>query len=129
MTDGQVGQQVTPEQALVDAVERLRRAEEAEPHADADAEAEYASEMVALAALALVRHLERFPAEQPLGWHDDPVTGPIREPGTGGGMRDYTCGACGSEFGSNCDPGDVACTECEARLCSLCGHWESAIYP
>lgn len=39
-------------------------------------------------------------------------------------MRDFKCGACGAEFGSNCSPGDISCTECDARLCSRCGNWE-----
>ena len=45
------------------------------------------------------------------------------------GIKDYTCGLCGEEFGSNCDPGDIQCTDCDARLCPCCGAWfsESAV--
>jgi hypothetical protein len=39
------------------------------------------------------------------------------------GIKDYTCGACFEEFGSNCDPGDIQCTNCDARLCPRCGSW------
>jgi hypothetical protein len=41
------------------------------------------------------------------------------------GMREYTCGLCAEEFGSNCSPGDIQCTndDCEARLCPCCGAW------
>jgi DNA-directed RNA polymerase subunit RPC12/RpoP len=39
-------------------------------------------------------------------------------------MADYTCEACGTEFSTNCLPGDIECPECEARLCSDCGHWD-----
>jgi hypothetical protein len=41
------------------------------------------------------------------------------------GIRDYTCGICGEQFGSNCAPGDIQCTndDCEARLCPCCEAW------
>jgi hypothetical protein len=41
------------------------------------------------------------------------------------GIKDYTCGLCAEEFGSNCQPGDIECTndDCEARLCPCCGAW------
>ena len=42
-------------------------------------------------------------------------------------MKDYTCGLCGEEFSSNCSPGDIQCTECEARLCPCCGTWFSEL--
>jgi hypothetical protein len=38
-------------------------------------------------------------------------------------MKDYICGLCGEEFRSNCDAGDIACVNCEARLCPCCGAW------
>lgn len=38
-------------------------------------------------------------------------------------IRDYTCGLCEEEFGSNLSPGDIRCTNCEARLCPCCGAW------
>lgn len=60
--------------ALVAAADRLQRANAAEPHADADAEAEYASDLVALAARDLVRHVERSPEHRPVGWDDSAAT-------------------------------------------------------
>jgi excisionase family DNA binding protein len=39
------------------------------------------------------------------------------------GIKDYRCGLCGEEFGSNCYPGDISCTGCDARLCPCCGTW------
>jgi NTP pyrophosphatase (non-canonical NTP hydrolase) len=62
---------------LTAAVERLRRAEAAEPHADAGAEAGYASDLVALAARDLVRRIERGQEYRPAGWDDggDPPDG------------------------------------------------------
>jgi hypothetical protein len=41
------------------------------------------------------------------------------------GIRDYVCGLCGEEFGSNCSPGSIECTYCDARLCPCCGAWFS----
>jgi hypothetical protein len=41
------------------------------------------------------------------------------------GLKDYCCGLCGEEFRSNCDAGDIACVECDARLCPCCGAWFS----
>ena len=41
-------------------------------------------------------------------------------------MRDYVCGKCGEEFGSNCDD-DVSCPECEARICEHCGLWTGGL--
>jgi excisionase family DNA binding protein len=38
-------------------------------------------------------------------------------------VTDYRCGLCGEEFGSNCYPGDISCTGCDARLCPCCGAW------
>jgi hypothetical protein len=61
-----------PEGRLIAAVHRLERAEDAEPHANADAEAEYAGELVALAARALVRQVEASDS-RPVGWDDEPV--------------------------------------------------------
>jgi hypothetical protein len=39
------------------------------------------------------------------------------------GIKDYTCGLCGGEFGSNCRPGSIECAYCDARLCPCCGSW------
>lgn len=38
-------------------------------------------------------------------------------------VTDYKCGLCGEEFGSNCFPGNISCTGCDARLCPCCGAW------
>jgi hypothetical protein len=55
---------------LIEAVQRYLRAMDAEPHASADAEAEYAGEMVALAARDLVRQVDESPSDQrPVGWN------------------------------------------------------------
>lgn len=41
------------------------------------------------------------------------------------GVKDYACGLCGEEFGSNLGPGDIQCTndDCEARRCPACEAW------
>ena len=38
-------------------------------------------------------------------------------------LPEYTCGASGETFGTNCGPDDIACPECESRLCEHCGRW------
>lgn len=38
-------------------------------------------------------------------------------------LPQYQCGNCGEEFGSNCDPGDIRCPECEASMCPHCKRW------
>ena len=40
-----------------------------------------------------------------------------------GTMRDLTCGACGTEFGTNFDVDQIDCPECDARRCPCCGEW------
>lgn len=83
---------------------------------------------LALAALALVRYLEANPEFRPPGWGEDPADGsPHPDPSSRQeGWRVFTCTACGAKFGTNCAPGDIACPDCEARLCPQCGHWEQA---
>lgn len=117
-----------PESRLIAAVDRLKRAAAAEESADADAEHGYAGELVALAARDLVRHVERGQHARPAGWDSNPVHGAVPAEGWAS-MLEYTCGECGEEFGSNCSPGDVSCTNCEARLCSSCGHWDAEVTP
>jgi hypothetical protein len=75
MTEG-IAPAGDPWKTLVAAVDRLLRAEAAEPHADADAEAEYASDLVALAARELVRHVERLD-RRPVGWEDTDASSPV----------------------------------------------------
>jgi hypothetical protein len=108
---------------LFAAVDRAKRAEAAEPHAHADDEAEYATELVALAARDVVREVEAGNLSKPVGWDDDPVHGKPDDPNWAA-HREHTCGKCGETFGSNFQPGEVDCPECDARLCSSCGHWE-----
>jgi DNA-directed RNA polymerase subunit RPC12/RpoP len=43
-----------------------------------------------------------------------------------GSMRDLTCGACGTEFGTNFDVDQIDCPECDARRCPHCGEWFGA---
>jgi len=121
----------TAEQALLGAADRLRRALDAEPHAHADAEAEYASDMLAVCARNLVREIEasrRSIPERclPTGWDDDLVDGTPDNP-SWPGHRVFACGRCGEPFGTNCEAGTIACVECEARLCSGCGRWEGEV--
>lgn len=112
-------------QALIAAVGRYQRAEASEPHAHADAEAEYSAELVQLAARDLVRETEANAREHghPVGWDDSPVHGVPDEP-TWAAHREHCCGGCGEVFGSNCAPGEIRCPACEARLCASCGHWQ-----
>jgi hypothetical protein len=53
---------------------------ETDPHADADAQCQYADEQVALAARALVDATNRLePHEQPVGWSQSPGPAPRPE--------------------------------------------------
>ena len=38
-------------------------------------------------------------------------------------MTEYVCGQCCEFFVTNCDEGDIKCTECGARRCPHCGEW------
>jgi DNA-directed RNA polymerase subunit RPC12/RpoP len=38
-------------------------------------------------------------------------------------MREFTCGACGETFGTNCVDEDIMCPECDAQRCPHCGKW------
>lgn len=114
------------EAKLIAAALRVQRALAAEDHADADAGAGYASDLLAIAARELVREVEAAPAERrPAGWDGSSVHGQPDEKWVS--HRVFTCGDCGTEFGSNCHPGDVTCAECGAALCANCGHWEPEV--
>lgn len=55
---------------VIGAVFRFLEADRAEPHANADAEAEYAGELLALAARELAEATDAMPADrQPVGWN------------------------------------------------------------
>jgi hypothetical protein len=107
-----------PYTALATAVQRREAVRYPEGHADA----ELADERVALAARELVRHVEAS-GSYPAGWDDSPVNGVPDDP-SWPAHRVMACGRCGTRFGTNCQPGDIECTDCEARLCSSCWHWE-----
>lgn len=115
-------------QALIAAVSRYQRAEASDPHAHADAEAEYSAELVQLAARDLVREVEANAREHghPVGWDDNPVHGEA-DRRSWPEHREHRCGKCGEVFGSNCSPGDIQCPACEARLCASCGHWQEEV--
>jgi len=38
-------------------------------------------------------------------------------------MKDYTCGSCGADFGTNCYDDDIQCVDCGAHRCPHCGDW------
>lgn len=99
--------------ALINAYER--------PHAHAADEVDLRRDEMGLAALALVRHLNAHPDDQPPGWDFHPVDG-TPDPDWKG-ARWYACPSCGEGFRTNADVTDVTCANCETRLCAQCGHW------
>ena len=39
------------------------------------------------------------------------------------GQRNFTCGACGETFGTNCAEDDIECAVCGAKRCPHCHRW------
>jgi hypothetical protein len=104
----EITQAADPWKTLAAAMERLQRAENAEPHADADAEAEYASELTALAARDLVRYIERSPERRPVGWDDGAAAAPVDEefPATWAGGHALVIEFGDEEFLARCQCGE-----------------------